>query len=152
MNKRKIVLLCLTLIAGFALAFSILEPVFSAGQSQKGLPGHGSIKAVGIGVYTDSSLSTAVSSIDWGMLEPGSSQNFTCYIRNEGNAVIVLTLSTTNWTPSSVSQLMTLNWNYANGSIAPNEVIKVTFTLSSSKSIPGITGFSFNTVITSSRA
>jgi hypothetical protein len=93
-------------------------------------------------------LTTKVSSISWGALDPGSNVNKTVYIRNEGNSAVTLALSTSNWNPSTASNYLTLTWNYGGQTINVNSVVQVKFTLSASSSTTGITSFTFDIVIT----
>jgi hypothetical protein len=106
----------------------------------------GNIKALGVGVYWDSGCSQPVSSIDWGMVEPGAVKNVTVYIRNEGNAPITLSLQTSNWNPPNAADYISLNWNYNGQAINANQVIAVTLSLSISTNIQGITSFSFDII------
>jgi hypothetical protein len=149
MNKRKILFTSIMITSLFLLASYVLEPAFSPSLRSKKFSSNGAIKAVGVGVYADVGCRSILSSIDWGMLEAGVNRVFTCYVRGEGNSASVLFLRTANWNPSSVSQFISLNWNYSGQSIAPNEVIEVTFTLSVSNSTSGITTFNFDTIISS---
>jgi hypothetical protein len=107
----------------------------------------GLIKALGVGVYWDNGCTNVVSSIDWGLLEPGSVKTVTVYVRNEGNAPIVLSLQTENWNPDGASSYMSLGWNYGGQQIDVNAVLPVTLSLSISPSIQGITSFSFTIII-----
>lgn len=147
MTNRKAIIASLTIITTLLLSFYLLEPALSPLQSRNTVSSRGGIKTIGVGVYSDLACTNRLSSIDWGLLEPGTGKNFTCYVRNEGRATVTLTQSTTNWNPSNTSQYITLSWNYAGRSIAVNEVLKVTFTLTVSASISGITDFSFEIVI-----
>jgi hypothetical protein len=104
----------------------------------------GSAKAIGFGVYWDSACTNRTSSISWGLLEPGSNQTVTVYVRNEGNAVVALTEAVQNWNPSTASSYMTLNWNYAGQALRLNQVLQVKLTLAVSSAISGITSFTFN--------
>ena len=107
----------------------------------------GSIKAINIGVYWDSNCTDEVSTIEWGTLEPGSSRSVNIYVRNEGNTAVILDLNTTNWTPVSASDYISLSWDYSGRRIDPEEVIQVTLRLTVSPKISGITTFSFEIVI-----
>jgi len=106
------------------------------------------VETVGVGVYWDSGCSNRVSSIEWGTIEAGAVKTVTVYVRNEGDVTISLSLSTTNWSPSTASKYMSLSWNYDGQPINPNGVIPVTLTLSVSPSITGISSFSFDIIIT----
>jgi len=130
----------------YTSALSVLASV----QTSKTFSNVGTVRAIGVNVYWDSGCTNPLSSINWGVLEPGSNQNVTCYIRNEGNSASTLSMYTSNWNPSNASDYMTLSWDYGGQSIDPNEVIKVTFNLSVSASISGITSFSFDITIVGS--
>ncbi len=136
----------LTLVT-YVLALSITGQVFSAVQPNGTVRNTGEVRTIGVGVYQDSGCTSNLSSYDWGVLEPGSSKNFTCYIRNELSSVSTLSMSTSNWEPPNASDYLTLSWDYGGQSISVNEIVKVTFTLSVSASIEGITSFSFDITI-----
>lgn len=107
----------------------------------------GIVKAIGVGVYWDSGCTDPVTSVDWGTVEPGSAEDVMVYIKNEGSAPVTLALETENWNPPSVSTYMSLTWNYTGGITNVGEVVQVTFSLSVSDTIEGITSFSFDIVI-----
>lgn len=107
----------------------------------------GSIKAVGVGVYWDSSCSDLVSSIDWGLVGSGATKNVAVYIMNEGSAPVTLSLETENWSPSNALDYMSLTWDYGGQVISVDGVVQVTLSLSVSEAIEGITDFSFDIVI-----
>lgn len=134
----------------YAVALSLVGQVLSTVQKNRTISNAGTVKAIGVGVYWDNELTNPLSSINWGVLEPGSSENVTCYVRNEGNSVSTLSMYTSNWNPSNASDYITLSWDYSGQSINPNEAIQVTFTLSVDASIDGITSFSFDITIVGS--
>lgn len=107
----------------------------------------GRIKTIGVGVYWDSACTNAVSPIDWETVEPGSLKNVTVYIRNEGNSVSNLSISTSNWNPPSASDYISLSWDYGGQQLSPNQVIRVTLTLTISSKIKDISNFSFDITI-----
>ena len=134
----------------YVLALSMLNPVMSAVNNSRKVSNSGSIKGVGVGIYNDPSCTSAVSSINWGVLEPGLSVDKTIYIRNEGNSPAILSIAASNWNPSSASSYMTLRWNYAGQTVNVDQVIQVKLTLSVSSSISGISDFSFDITLTAS--
>lgn len=143
------------IVAGAALALvlytlilSVLGPVVSAAVRNRTVSNAGSVKAIGVGVYWDQACTSPVTSIDWGFLEPASNKSDTVYVRNEGNVVTSLAISTSAWNPASASNYMTLSRDYAGQTLSVSEVIKVTFTLSVSATVEGITSFSFDITIT----
>jgi hypothetical protein len=140
----------LIVIVTFVLILFMVTQVMPLVLTSKTIPNVGSVKAVGVGVYWDAALTNKVSSIDWGVLDPGSNKNFNVYIRNEGNSAVSLTMNAANWNPSTASNYMTLTWNYSGQSINVGAVIQVKLTLSVSASVTGITSFSFDINIVAS--
>jgi hypothetical protein len=107
----------------------------------------GNVKAVGVGVYSDSRCTIPISSIDWGFLEPGCSKQFTIYMKNEGNVPIKLSMEVNNWNPQSASNYMTLTWDRQNHVLNPSDCAPAVLTLSVSQDISGVTSFSFDIII-----
>lgn len=107
----------------------------------------GKIKAVGVGVYLESECTTPISHIDWGLMDPGSSKQFTIYVKNEGNVPIKLSMETGNWTPPVASYYITLTWDRQDYILAPGGNVSAVLTLSVSPNITGITDFSFEIAI-----
>jgi hypothetical protein len=107
----------------------------------------GTIKGLGVGIYSDSGCTRTLTSIDWGIADPGSTKNVTIYARNDGNTPVTLSLSTANWNPSNAANYISLSWNYNGQTIAANQVIQIILSLSISSSIQGITAYSFDIVI-----
>lgn len=135
---------------GTVLAFAVLGMVVTALGAlvaTRTISNTGYLKAIGVGVYWDSGCTSAVSSIDWGALEPGVTKNFTIYVRNEGNVQVRLSMTTSNWNPPSASSYITLSWNRENYVLTAGSVVSAVLTLSVSSSISGITSFSFDIII-----
>lgn len=133
------------------LTFAIMgmvASVLSTLTTNRTIPSSGSVKAVGVGVYSDNSCTNAISSIDWGMLEPGAAKNFTIYIKNEGNTAVTLSMKTGNWNPPSASTHIMLKWNREAYTLSAGSVISAVLTLSVSSNISGITSFNFEITIT----
>jgi len=133
----------------YTLILSMIGPSMSSAAANKTISNTGSVKAIGVGVYWDQATTNAVSSINWGTLDPGSIKNVTVYIKNTGNAPARLLLTTSNWSPSNASSYMVLSWNYGGQTLSAGEVMKVILTLSVSTNITGIASFSFDITITS---
>jgi hypothetical protein len=108
----------------------------------------GSVTAVGVGVYSDSACTTALSAISWGTLNPGDVKNYTVYVRNEGTVSVTLNMTKGNWNPSSASSYITLTWNKEKYVLPAGQVVTAVLTLSVSSSVSGVTSFSFDITIT----
>jgi hypothetical protein len=140
----------LTKIGVFAIVLASIAVVYALTSVSVYLSSVGTVKALGVGVYWDSGCSQTVSSIDWGLAEPGAVKNVTVYIRNNGNAPTTLSLQTANWNPANATSYISLSWSYNGEMIDLNQVIGVNLSLSISSGIQGITTFSFDIVIVGS--
>ncbi len=151
MQKKEAILTgSIVIIAAYTLVITLVGQAFPALQTTKTLSSSGTIQTIGVGVYSNAACTTPVTSIPWGTLEPGSSQNFVCYIRCEGTGPSTLSMYTSNWNPSAASGYLELSWDYGGQTLNPDDVIQVTFTLIVSASIEGITTFSFDITIVGS--
>ena len=108
------------------------------------------IKTVGVGVYKDVDFTVSVTQIDWGVLEPGATKNFTAYLRNESNVPIFLNMTSQNWNPPAAESFISVSWDQEGKRLEPDQVVSLTFTLSVSAEVSGVTSFSFEIVITGS--
>jgi hypothetical protein len=138
------------ILVTYTFGLSLISQAYPAGQATKTLSSTGSIQiqtTTGIGVYSDSGCTTELTSVPWGTLQPGGSQQVVCYIKNEGTAEATLSLTTDNWTPASTSTYVHLTWNYDEQPLSADEVVAVTLTLSVDSNIEGITTFGFDITI-----
>jgi uncharacterized repeat protein (TIGR01451 family) len=108
----------------------------------------GSVTAVGVGVYSDSDCKTALTAISWGTVNPGDVKTYTVYVRNEGTVSVTLSMTVSNWNPSSASSYITLTWNKEKSTLTAGQVVSAVLTLSVSSSVSGVTSFSFDITIT----
>ena len=99
-------------------------------------------------VYSNSLCTQKITSINWGKIAPESSISKTVYVKNLGTTPLMLTMSKTNWNPTTANDSITLTWNRESTILAPNQIISANFTLGVSSSISGITSFSMNIIIT----
>jgi len=111
------------------------------------IPNSATLKLVGVGVYKDIDFTIPVTSIDWGLVEPGEQKNYTAYIKNESNVPINLNMWTEDWNPAKASSFITLTWSYDGTQIAVDNSIAVTFVLDINATTSGIDAFTFTIVI-----
>lgn len=88
-----------------------------------------------------------VSTIDWGLIYPGSSKDVAILVSNEGNTNIVLRLSTQDWVPESANNHIALSWDYDGQAIGPKQSVRIVLTLHVSENTIGISDFRFTIVI-----
>jgi hypothetical protein len=152
LKKESIITGAMLILITYTLGLSLVSQAFPAAQTSQTLSSTGSIQiqtTYGIGVYSDSQCNNPLTSLSWGTLEPGESQNVVCYIKNEGNSPTTLSMDASNWNPPSLatSNDLVLSWNYNGHSINADATVQVTFTLTVDVSIEGITNFSFDITI-----
>lgn len=136
-------------LAIYALVITIIavSTVTALLTTQRTIQGSGSIKGVGLGIYWDPACTNTTSSLDFGQLEPGSSKNFTLFLRNEGNSALTLNMTTENWDPTNAANYMTLTWDREGQQVNPDQVVGFAIILSVSEDITGISTFSFDIII-----
>ena len=147
MRKEYIITGSVIMLLTYTLGLSLVSQTFPATQTSRTVSSTGSILTIGVGVYMDSMCTTPLTSIPWGTLEPGESQNINCYIRNEGNSPSTLSMYASNWTPEDAEDYLDLSWNYGGQLLNVDSAILVTFTLNVDQNIEGITTFSFDITI-----
>ena len=130
------------------LAIIVLGITIADSASNKSIVYAQTIKGIGTGIYWDQACLNKTYSLNWGTIASGSSSNLTVYVRNEGKSAVSLSLSTTDWAPSSASSYISLSWNYTNQALKTNQVIPIELTLTVSPTIDGVTDFNHVTTIT----
>jgi hypothetical protein len=105
---------------------------------------------IDIDVYSDSACTQPISSVVWGSIEAGDSENRVVYVKNTGDDSVVLSLGTDNWSPSEAEDDLHLSWDYGGSTLSTGAVLQVTLILDVDSSVNGIDDFSFDIVITGS--
>ena len=95
-------------------------------------------------VYDSEGMDNILTLIDWGEMSPGESKNQTCWVRNEGNYNLALSISVDNWTPENASQYLDLQWNRNDTTLESDTYTVATFTLSISSQVHDIVEFGFD--------
>lgn len=91
----------------------------------------------------ESGLSLNVSSLDWGVLQPGGSAFRAVLIQNMGAEGLFLGAQATGWNPEAAAQFLNLSWDQEGTLLDPGENVAATFQLKVSPLITEITDFSF---------
>ena len=100
-----------------------------------------------MGFYSDKNCTVPTTSIDWGVLPPGSTKTCTIYLRNEGDVGWTLqSINMTNVNPPEMSKYLSLTTDYDGRTVSPNQVLTLALTLQVTSGAQG-TGFTFDIVI-----
>ena len=137
------VIIALTTV-GILLAIATAA-VLSANQT---VPLNGTINAVNLGVFSDSACTQTATALNVGTLNPGGAANQTVYIKNTGNVQETLTMTTSNWTPSSASTYLTLTWNQQSTILPAGQSIQAILTLTAASNTGSLTTFSCTVTLT----
>src|SRR3990172_7870498 len=132
------------MVVGSAVTFAVM-------QRSQSIPTSGMLIGVNVGVVADSACTQNLTSISWGSVYPGSNVTRTAYVKNTGNALIVLSMETSGWNPVNANGPITLAWDREAVALAPGQVVVAGITLSASQTayaVSGITEFSVNIIIT----
>ena len=130
------------------IASALISGTFALQQVYKSIPSSGSIKGVGVGVYWDPSCTNDTSSIQFGLLDSGSTKSFTLYLKNEGNTELTLSMIAQNWNPTQAGTYMSVSWNREGAHIAAGQTTSCVLTLNVSPNIQNIDSFDLNVIIT----
>ena len=106
--KRAALFAIAACLIGMAIGSTVTLAVLSG---QRAIPSSGSIVAVNIGMYSDSTCAQNLTSIDWGNVYPGSSVSRTVYVKNTGNVPITLSMSTASWNPINALGQISVTWD-----------------------------------------
>jgi hypothetical protein len=115
------------------------------------VPGSGTISAIGLGVYSDSGCTTALTSISFGSVNPGTQVSQTIYLKNTGNIAENLTMAVSGWSPSNAGTYITITWMPTTTPLASGAITSATVTLAASASAGALSTFSFNLAFTGSQ-
>jgi len=144
-NKNTIVIS----IAAVAVA-GLMVTLFASGAllTSRTLKTTGILASANLGIYSDSACTQSISSVSLGTLAPGTSTSKTFYVKNIGSVPIVLSMSKTNWNPTTANGPVAVNWNRQGATLSANQVVSSTLTITVSYSASGFSTFSFDVVIT----
>jgi hypothetical protein len=107
----------------------------------------GTIRAVGVEVYSDGDLTSVLHEIAWGTLDPGETRSYTAWVKNSGNDAQKLVMWTEGWVPVAAQNSISLSWDYGDEWIQVGASVPVVFTLSVDPDIVDVVNFSFEVVV-----
>jgi hypothetical protein len=142
----------ITLIALVFIAVTLSAVTAGVLIAQQDVPNSGSIggnitSTVDISVYNNPDATIICSALDWGNLNSGDTATKTIYIKNVGNVSETLSMTATNWTPSTATQSLYLTWNQEGAILAAGEVVPATIVLKIVADTGDLSDFSFNLVV-----
>ncbi len=152
MKKEHVITGSIIILLSYTMGLSLVSQTFTAPQTSRTVSSTGTILTIGVGVYVDAICNTPLTSIPWGILEPGQSQDIVCFIKNEGSEESTLSMYTSNWNPSNTENYLDLSWDYSGMAINAGSVAQVTFTLDVDSAIQDISTFSFDITIVGTSA
>jgi hypothetical protein len=139
----------LAIIALIMIAIALTATTYGAISINKNISTNGSIiTSPNIGIYSDSSCTTNLSSIDWGPITPGTNVTKTVYVKNTGvGTSLTLAMSTSNWNPTSANGPITVTWDKQNLRLSPGQSATAVITLVASSAITDVDNFSVQILI-----
>ena len=152
-SKEFLITSSLLVLIIYTVSLSVVSQAFPQNQQTATFSSTGSIQiqtSIGISVYSDFQCEYELNSVSWGTLQPEGTKEIVCFIRNEGNTPVLLSLETTNWQPASAANYLDLSWDYGDVALDPEDIVQITLLLSVSPNIEGITDFGFDITIVGS--
>jgi hypothetical protein len=135
------------LAVSIALAMVASLAVTGLVTTSKTLSSISYVEGVKVEVYWDSQCTQVVDSVDWGSPDPGESISRTLYIKNPGDAKMILDLSTSSWSPAGAESYLSVTWERQGATIDVDEVVQATLNLAVSDLVTVVADFSFSIVI-----
>lgn len=126
---------------------AVVTTVVALLLTQKTIPGTGTIQTVGVGAYWDPLCTNATTSINFGLLPPGSSKTYTLYLKNEGNSDIIVSMTPTNWNPTLASDYIDLTWDREGQKLTTGQSIGCVLSITVSADAQGFSAFNVDIVI-----
>jgi len=127
-SKKTMLLMIIVAIASVAITTTIAIELNK--NSNLTVPSLGTIRTIGVEVYSSQNMENKITTINWNEIWLGTSKNITVYVRSISNYRVTLNLRAEDWTPATLSDHMTLSWDYNGTALNPDEIIQVTLTLS----------------------
>jgi hypothetical protein len=148
-NLKPIIAIVITIIA-----IATTATTFAVLSSSQNLSSSGSvITSANVSVYSDSACQTNLTTINWGNLSAGANVQRTIYVKNTGTGCsLSLSMTNSNWIPSTASGNMTLTWNQEGKRLNPDQSVAALITLAVSPTIVDITNFSVQISITGTQS
>lgn len=139
----------LAAVFSIALAAMVMTALAASLLPVQRIPSSGSVKTLGIGVYSDSACTQELTSINWGVVEAGGTRQREIWIKNVGNTQVKLNMTTESWNPAGAKNYITLTWDKEAHALEAGQSFKATLTLSVSANVvqTSIIDFSFTIVI-----
>ena len=104
----------------------------------------GKIKTVGIKVYTDLTLTTELTLLRWGAIEPNTTTTKNMCVHNAGNSNATLNMTLDNWVPQNFTNFAVVTWDREGYMLGPGASVEATVTLFVNDEIQDITDFRFD--------
>jgi hypothetical protein len=122
-QKRKIILLtALLVLSSLAFAGAITTNQLQTSTAQARIaPSTGNI-----GIYSDSTCTQKISNLNWGAIPQGAQANKTVYLKNQCTTTLKLSMTTSNWSPTSAYGQIRVSWGSEGLILKPNQVIAAT--------------------------
>jgi len=134
----------LTILLAMLLSISILWSLQTATHTISA----SAIQTAGtIAVYWDPNCTTQVTTINWGNLSLGQTENTKLYIKNQASTPAYLIASDNNWNPTNAQNYIQFAFDIQGEKIEAGEVKNVTFALTASWETTSLSTFTFNVLI-----
>ncbi|HCW07513.1 MAG TPA: hypothetical protein DGG95_09140, partial [Cytophagales bacterium] len=132
------------------IAVALTCTTYAALTTNRRVDASGSVSATAnLGIYSDSTCQTPLTSIEWGAPTPGTSITRIIYIKNTGiGASLSLSLTTSNWDPAIADGPITVSFDKTGTRLSPGQSTAASMTLTISPTTVDIINFSLAITIT----
>jgi hypothetical protein len=134
-------------VAAIIVLTVMMTNALSLLQSSAPVIHNGTIETLNVSVFQDSACTQTLSTMNWGILKPGTSTNRTIYVKSTGNAAVTLNMTVKAWNPSAAASYIMLTWNREGTILSQGNSVPALLVLSVSANVNGFTDFNCTTFI-----
>lgn len=107
------------------------------------------LNGVDIEFYEDSACTQKISVLDWNIVKENEKITKTLYLKNSGDAHVILNMKVLANIPSDIKELISMSWDMEGLSLPPGESTPALFSFSLNKLIKRIDKIDYNITISS---
>ena len=145
LEKKKVAALILAVCLSMTVAYAFW-------QQSLIISNVGMVRPFNVTIWQDVNRTTALTSIEWGLLIPGEKKTVEAYLWSDGDTNTILSMATENWNPINANLYLSMTWDRENYTLQPKQVCLSSITLTVASVIVGVEGFSFDILITATES
>ena len=138
LSYKTVILLVLVAVVSVA-ASALIALSLSDSGSEIYIPSVATIKTIGVETYWDQNGASKAETLSWDEIKLEKVEwdqitmepvDTTVYVKSVSNFRVTMDIFLSDWSPTEISDYLTVSWDYAGAEMDPGEIIPVKITLS----------------------